>query len=52
VRGDVPADKYESTIGEWCSPRARGCTGNGDAMTFIDFVFPACAGMYRVRNRP
>ena len=47
VRGDVPWWRGLYSAIAVFSPRARGCSGGQGAHSRGDFVFPACAGMFR-----
>ena len=51
VCGDVPtANNTATTVTEF-SPRVRGCSGVSEPLQVNDFVFPACAGMFRLHDR-
>ena len=47
VRGDVPPWGDPPRGSAAFSPRARGCSDKSGVMHFFEFVFPACAGMFR-----
>ena len=51
VRADAPTADYMQKTQEMYSPRARGCTEQGDECHFLGDVFPACARMHRCRAR-
>ena len=51
VRGDVPTNSHSSSATRWFSPRARGCSEVAKGELTPDQVFPACAGMFLLRNR-
>ena len=50
VRGDVPMPRGRLSGGSKFSPRARGCSVIDLSPTYLFSVFPACAGMFRVRK--
>ena len=50
VRGDVPTANWSSVYVSGFSPRARGCSELKLAQAIEKHVFPACAGMFRVRR--
>ena len=51
VRGDVPWGDCSGAISALFSPRARGCSFDFPINLATIEVFPACAGMFRVRRR-
>ena len=48
VCGDVPMFSMVARLIGKFSPRVRGCSSSGHAAGTMGFVFPACAGMFRV----
>ena len=51
VRGDVPPKNIARPDDEEFSPRARGCSPSPLPPWWRTGVFPACAGMFRLRFR-
>ena len=52
VRGDVPQGGIQVVEGFLFSPRARGCSFIHPDFGYVDWVFPACAGMFLGFDRP
>ena len=50
VRGDVPLVMVGSPKCPMFSPRARGCSHTRYCILIVDGVFPACAGMFRLKT--
>src|SRR5690554_3207606 len=46
-RGDVPIHFLSPVVIYYCSPQTRGCTDLPTAISAIERLFPADAGMYR-----
>ena len=49
IRGDVPKTPKVTGKGQQFSPHTRGCSGSAFPDAAILWVFPAYAGMFRVR---
>ena len=51
MRGDVPEIRAASIVRMMFSPHARGCSWQHRQFYYPEYVFPACAGMFRYRKR-
>ena len=52
IRGDVPLLPMVSSRHPWFSPHTRGCSAVGTDQQYIKHVFPAYAGMFRMKLLP